>query len=63
MLALERLVENIKIGKNKKVYVVIKPILIILHYKRIYKETAVKRRKSDVKKYILCLSIFHNQAF
>lgn len=63
MLALERLVENIKIGKNKKVYVVIKPIISIALNFRTYKETAVKRRKSDVKKYILCLVIFHNQAF
>ena len=33
-----------KIGKNKKVYVVIKPILIILQIKRIYKENTVNGR-------------------
>lgn len=49
-----------KIGKNKKVYVVIKPIISIALYFRTYKETAVKRRKSGVKKYIPCLFIFHN---
>lgn len=33
-----------KIGKNKKVYVVIKPIIRIPHYKRIYKENTVNGR-------------------